>query len=710
MTSLTIDSAHQQFISVWYGSGNEQLRLDAVTWLKKPSAAIPQSFVDIAKFVCISVRDAISLAKIEDDQNLSNEFDRSSAFRAMPIAALHVVDKTMTLYEKRHKNIDSSGAADSKVLNGQWRGDSYKPGLIVKLDDFFTAHLAYYMVISGVAAVREVRHATGWSVEKIKELFELAVRETHRILSTVGSKTLKFLIKTVNRGMHFFSIFFSTLETKQHAKDIVKMSRAVKVKANIDNTADVGIDAEDDEGNGADDDSVGFPPLDGRTSANNSEPENNDHDDDFDISPGTSSDATHQASGKVIDDPDNHPERPDTEEEDSDPPAQLMMGREMAFFMLAQAKKDATKSKNQRYREILEKIDDKILVNALQKGARTTDKNLRSTDLEIAMRMSSFLSFLWQWSSRTGIFLDDNYRHILNMEHKLVIRQTISAVRQGYWESGDNQPQDTPKVWMDVKRENQEYGQRFEVVALIRTVSIDIKTKPHEINGRRDGRMVILNPDHATFRAYFFSHLKKHPAKESTRYFRTLMVDGTLEKITCQRLVHMRTSPLTNATEIDDVSFNPTHNCDQYDNNNNNNRVWDANDENVKIATHTLHLDGFLFKAAKRGDDKALQIIANAGSQMSEKQQTDLEARICQHEHKQIKHEKGISPECLNDRDITELAQSLNLDKETLRMAFRDDLAATRALKHAFSKLSNLDRSRAICLIHKANNRHRRVA
>lgn len=249
-------------------------------------------------------------------------------------------------------------------------------------------------------------------------------------------------------------------------------------------------------------------------------------------------------------------------------------------------------------------------------------------------------------------------------------------------------------MWVDVTRKNKAYGQRLEVVTLIRPFSKNLKTKPH------DGRMVIINPD-PELRAYFFP--KASPAKESIRYSRTMLPDG-MEKITCQKLRHLKTSPLNDATkiEIDDDAFNP---CPDNGQGNEDNRFWDATDENIQTVINTLQIDPYLIKAAKTGDKRALQVIANSGIQQTDDERQVLEAKICDHEYKKTPDDKSVSPECLNRNEIADLAQLLSIEQEILRKAFRDDMTAVEVLERAISKLSNLARNRAICLIQMAGNR-----
>ena len=223
MTSLTIDSAFSQARTIWFEPGCENLREDGIRWLETPNTTtISAIFNRIAKNLGISIRSAIEIAKLVEDQKTAGFLERSQEFQAMPLVALELLGKARNLYDARLKNPNSSGAADSKIMHGQWRGDNYKPGLITKFNDYFVAHMAYYMAIGGWTAVREVRRATGWSLSRLKELLLIAIREINWIKKKIGLRMLSALSKTMDRGMHFFSSVFAVLNAKIKAKDDVQ--------------------------------------------------------------------------------------------------------------------------------------------------------------------------------------------------------------------------------------------------------------------------------------------------------------------------------------------------------------------------------------------------------------------------------------------------------------------------------------------------------
>ena len=583
MTNLAIDSALGGARSVWFQGGNENLRGEAVRWLEKPDFTIPAIFSRIAQKLGISIRSAISLGKFIEDQKTAGYLERSQEFQSMPIAALGVFQKAQELYQARVKNPDSSGAADKKVMHGQWRGDNYKPGLITKFDDYFVANMAYYMAIGGWNAVREVRRATGWSLSKLKELLVIAIREINWIKKKIGLRMLNALskTKTMDRGMHFFSSIFAILNAKLKAKDI-QVARG-------ENEEDV-TDGEIDDGEEEVTDVTLEPPH----NPDHDDPEEEDaHDDDLTAKP----------HGDVFDDI-NQIDPQDVEEH-----AKLKIGRELAFNMIASAKKTAG---TQRYQQLMDVIDEQILVNALQKNSKDQHK--------ITERMTTFLSYCWQWAECTGIFSEKEYHHLIDSPPESVVKQITKAVQEGYWEDGDNKQQDVPKIWKDVMHKD-ELG-REKLARLTRPCSQGIKTKPHIVNGLRDGRVIILNPGQ-DLRAYFFPGRKKPPANENLRYL--IINNGTTETITCQQQIHPRKSPVDNNTmPLSDEFEAPDGDGDNIN-------ALDLTDQDMAMVAQTLGISPDLMIAAKFGDERALAVVLKAAKSMDDDQQDALMDALMPH-------------------------------------------------------------------------------
>ena len=577
MTGLAIDSAFSQARTIWFQPGCEDLHLreNGIRWLEKPDSTIPEIFNRIAKNLEISIRAAISIGKLIEDQKTAGYLERSQEFQSMPIAALGIFQKAQELYQARVKNPDSSGAADSKIMHGQWRGDKYKPGLITKFNDYFVAHMAYYMAIGGWTAVREVRRATGWSLSRLKELLLIAIREINWIKKKIGLRMLNALSKTMDRGMHFFSSVFAVLNAKLKAKDI-QVARG-------ENEEDV-TDGEIDDG----EEEVTDVTL---------EPHNPDHDDPEDAH----DDLTAKPHGDVFDDPNR------VDPDDAEPHAKLKTGRELAFSMISAAKKAA--NENPRHQQLMAAIDDKILVNALQKDSKNHH--------EVAERMTTFLSYCWQWAECTGIFSEKEYRHLIDAPPESVVKQITKAVQKSYWESGDNKPQDVPKTWKDVMHKD-ELG-REKLARLIRSCSQGIKTKPHIVNGLWDGRTVIINPG-PELRAYFFQHIKKPPANENLRYL--IINNGTTETITCQQQIHPRKSPVDHNTMPLSDEFEAT------DGDGDNINALDLDDKSMAMVAQMLGISPDLMTAAKFGDERALAVVLKAARGMDDDQRDDLMAAL----------------------------------------------------------------------------------
>ena len=579
MSSLTIDSALGDARSIWFQGGNEDLRADGISWLEKPNANIPAIFNQIAKTLGISTRIAVSVGILIEDQETAGYLERSKEFQAMPLAVLGIFQKAQELYKSRVKNRDSSGAADKKVMCGQWRGDDYKPGLIGKLDDYFVAHMGYYMAIGGWNAVREVRRATGWSLSRLKELLLIAIREINWIKKTIGLRALNSLSKSMDRGMHFFSSVFAILNSKLKTKD----------------TLDEEIDDDSEE--------VTDVPLEPpHNNKNNPDPDDDQEDDTHDHDPGS---APKDCDEDFRLDDVNRIARRDRE-----PHAKLKGGRELAFDMVASAKKAA--SGNFRHRQLMDVIDAQILVNALQKDSKNRQ--------EITERMTSFLSYCWQWAECTGIFSENEYRHLVDAPPESVVKQITKAVQKSYWESGDNKPQDVPRTWKDVMHKD-ELG-REKLARLIRSCSQGIKTKPHIVNGLWDGRTVILNPGQE-LRAYFFQHIKKPPANENIRYL--IINHGTTETITCQQQIHPRKSPVDhNTMPLSDEFEAPDGDGDNIN-------ALDLTDQDMAMVAQTLEISSDLLNAAKFGDERALAVVLKAASGMDEDQRDALMDALMPH-------------------------------------------------------------------------------
>ena len=580
MTSLTINSAFSQASAVWFQSGLEDLRSAGVNWLGKPDSTIPEIFNRIAKNLGISIRSAISIAKTIEDQKTADFLERSKEFQAMPLAALELFEKAQALYKSRVKNPDSSGAADVKVMHGQWRGDNYKPGLITKFDDYFVANTAYYMAIGGWTAVREVRRATGWSLSRLKELLLIAIREINWMKKEIGLRILNGLSKTMDRGMHFFASVFAVLNAKLKAKDSVQSAARGEEEVTDSETSDSEEEATDDT----------------RT-ALTPDPDEDD--------PSNDHDPTVKPHKDVFDDPDR------LDPCDSEPHAKLKSGRELAFDMINSARK-ATGG-NPRHQQLMATIDDKILVNALQKDCKDHH--------EVAERMTIFLSYCWQWAERTGIFSEKEHRHLLDSPPESIVKLTIKAVQEGYWETGNNKRQDVPKTWKDVM--HMDDLRREKLARLTRPCSQGIKTKPHIVNGLRDGRRVILNPG-PELRDYFFQHLKKAPANENLRYL--IINHGTTETIICQQQIHPRKSPVDNNTMPLNDEFEATDGTgDNID------ALVDMDDKSMAMVAQALGISPDLLVAAKFGDERALAVVLKAGRNMDEDQRDALLEALASH-------------------------------------------------------------------------------
>ncbi|EGQ63526.1 hypothetical protein GGI1_19984 [Acidithiobacillus sp. GGI-221] len=103
MNSLTIDSAFPQARAVWFQSGLEDLRADGIRWLEAPDATTPAIFNRIAKTLGISIRTAVSIGKLIEDQKTAAYLEQSREFQTMPLTALEIFQKAQELYKSRVK-------------------------------------------------------------------------------------------------------------------------------------------------------------------------------------------------------------------------------------------------------------------------------------------------------------------------------------------------------------------------------------------------------------------------------------------------------------------------------------------------------------------------------------------------------------------------------------------------------------------------------
>ncbi len=581
MSSLTIDFALGNASSVWFQRGDENLRGEAACWLETPTSNFPEMFTRIAKNLKISIRSAVSLGKLIEDQKTAGYLEHSQEFQAMPLVALGVFQKAQELYKSRVKNPNSSGAADVKIMHGQWRGDNFKPGLITKFNDFFVAHMAYYMAIGGWKAVKEVRRATGWSLSRLKELLLIAIREINWIKKTIGLRVLNGLSKTMDRGMHFFSSIFAVLNARLKTKDDVQAQVAVHGESEEEVTDDETSDSDSEE-EATDVTLMDMPTPDPDDENDPQDPQDKD----------------------AFDDPNQIDFR------DVEPHAKLKTGRELAFDMLNNTRYSALG--NSRHQQLMAVIDDKILVNALQKDSKNRQ--------EITERMTSFLSFCWQWTECTGIFSEKEYRYLVDAPPESIVKLTIKAVQEGYWETGDNKQQDVPKIWKDVMHKDD--LRREKLARLTRPCSQGIKTKPHIVNGLRDGRTIILNPG-PDLRDYFFPNRKKPPANENLRYL--IVNHGTIETITCQQQIHPKKSPVDNNTVPLSDEFEAAAKAGgKMD-------ALELTDQNMAMVAQMLGISASLLNSAKFGDERALAVVLKAAQGMDEDQRDALQEALAPH-------------------------------------------------------------------------------
>ncbi len=660
----------------WFTPGNEKLRLDAVTWLPKPTSKIPALILHIAKGLGISIQYAVAAIRIIEDAD-GNRLDRSKSFKALPIPALEICEKSTAFFQKLLHNPDSSGAAHSKLMNGQrLKSGERKDGLVDIFDDLFLAHAAHFMAFGGMAAVRDVQRCMRWSADKIRDMVFIVVKASHTLLKKIGKNGLIWLAKAAAAGLGLFTMLFPILNGKPNAVAAMKMAMGSAKKAKK-NTKDNDDDNDD---------------CDAEVEVADA---HDDTDDDTDDPIG--SDEHVAADGprmrtpdQEFDDPDDPPDGPP---DDQDHRAALQMGRELAYTMLIQARK---KSKSQRHRLLLDAIDEKILLNALQKG-------LRPTDLAVAENMANFLSYCWQWAERKGVFLEKSHQksQILDMPEGTVIKRIVHAVQNGYWETGQNKPADAGKIWVDVMHADRNGRDRLAV--LIRPVSQDLKTRKDKIIRHDDGRKIIVNPDHSVLREHFFQHInrKNWPKECNTRYF--IAVNGTHETITAQQFIHPRGGAMSDAICMDENELDYfIHQSDAAAA-----PVFDFPDDDDEAVAHLVAeatgADAGIIRRVLRKDDRAQEILSNTCRLLPEDRKAAIE-QMFSSGREEIDAEKSIivSPSCLNQKTRLDLARLLNMDMGTLEKAFADDSDSVRKLKRAIKSMPEHDRSEAIRKLHLA--------
>lgn len=691
---MTIGVAYGLMQDDWYRRGNEDLRLDAVTWLAKPTSKIPALILRSAQDGGISNRHAVGIARVIDD-TAGARMAHSKSFMSLPIDALDIWDKSCSLFQKSLHNPDSSGAAHGKLMDGQYRGEKYKPGLISRFNgDKFLAFTAYYLAFGGMRAVRDVQRCLGWSADKIKEIVLIVIHESHQLLKKISKRGITLLNKIASAGMGFFPMLFAVLQGRAQIKAMAMGSakKAPKAIAAVDN--------EDDDGGEVEVTNIHHDPDDGRNQAHNpDDPDDAEGHGDADVTDHAPADGPPiRTPDAEFDDPDPE-DHPEDHEADADPGAKLKMGRELAYEMLRQARKNA--SGNQRYHDLMDAVDERILLNALQ-------KELRPTDLAVAERMANFLSFCWQWSERTGIFMETSqHRKRLDMSEASVIKQIIHAAQIGYWETGDNKLKDNAKIWIDVTHEDR--NGRRRVAVLTRPLSPDLKTKPHTVNGVLDGRKIITNPDHAALREHFFQHVERNmwPQEENTQYFIVLSSDGAHETITAKRLVRPHGTALTSAKSLDDLEDtgqsigedkDDTPVCEDL-----------PHDDKAAVALVAAATSAApdLVRRSMAGDERALGMLAHACRMLPDDRKVMIEATFSTKRDDEAKVDDTTEahPSCLNQTDRQDLARLLRLDLRTMEKAFEDDTDSAMALKRAIRAMPDKDRSQAVHLLKRAARR-----
>ncbi|OCB02646.1 hypothetical protein BBC27_12035 [Acidithiobacillus ferrivorans] len=688
MTSLTInDSSIEDLLSqakkdFWFAPGNEDLRLDAATWLAKPTAIVPKFFSMIANGFCLPLSYAITLGRVIDDTDVTR-LDRSKSFKALPISALEIWEKSRMLFQELLHNPDSSGAAHSKLMSGQYlKSGAHKDGLIDLFHgDRFLAHAAHYATFGGMNAVRNVQRCMGWSADKIRDMVLTVVKASHQLLKEIGKNGLKWLAKAASAGLGFFPMLFSILHGKTKAVAAMKMEiGAAKKATKATKSPTLKIAAAKNMGNEDDDD-------------NGDDAEQTDaHDDADDYIDSDAEETEHVAADGppddvFLDDSDN-PDDPD-DPEAHDPGTRLKMGRELAYELLRQSRNNPGTS--QRHRLIMDSVDERILLNAMQ-------KDLRPTDLAVAERMTNFLSFCWQWAERTGIFREPDHQEKLDMPITQVIRQVIHAVQKGYWETGDNKPVNNSKIWISVTHADR--NGRPRMLTVTRPIS-QLQMKPSGFKGR----MIVIKPD-AALRECFFQQIpdSQRPSEKNTRYF--IVRNEGLETITAQRYIHPRGTALSGARSIDDLEdggqWQPTNVDDTA-------ATFDFPDEDeatIQLIADLTDADKDLIQRSLDGDDRAREILAHTCQALPEDRKAMIEDTFshCKKEA-EADDDAEVPPALLDQGTRRDLARMLNLDLGTLEKAFQDDSDSIRALKRAIKNMPEHLRNQAIRKIHLAAKR-----
>ncbi len=693
----------------WFTPGNEELRLDAVTWLSKPTSNMPKMFSLIAKGFAISVQYAITTIQIIEDVD-GNRLDRSKSFKALPIAALEICEKSTAFFQKLLHNPNSSGAAHSKLMNGQrLKNGKRKSGLVDIFDgDLFLAYAAHHAAFGGMSAVRDVRRCTGWSADKIRDMVLIVVEASHTLLKKIGKNGLKWLVKIASAGLGLFTMLFPILNERTDAVAAMKMGMgaAKKKKATTTTTPKIAVVKNQNKNQNNEDDDNGDDGDAEITDAYDDTNTDDPIDNDTDVTDHVAADGPlMRTPDDEFDDPDDHPDD-DKDNPPDDQRTALKMGRELAYTMLMQARKKS-KSQSQRHRLLMDAIDEKILLNALQKG-------LRPTDLAVAENMANFLTYCWQWAERKGVFLEKSHQksQILDMPEGTVIKRIIHAVQHNYWETGRNKPTDAGKIWVDVMHADRDGRDRLAV--LTRSVSQDLKTRNHEMirhdDGRKitinDGRKIIVNPDHSALREHFFQHInrKNWPKECNTRYF--IAVNGTHETITAQRFIHPRGGAMSDAICMDE---NELDNIDYFIHQSDAAAapVFDFPDDDdaaaVQLVAEATGADAGIIRRVLGRDDRAQEILSHTCQSLPEDRKAALE-QMFSSGMTEIDAENAVivSPSCLNQKTRLDLARLLNLDMGTLEKAFADDSDSVMRMKRAIKSMPEHDRSEAIRKIHLA--------
>lgn len=709
MTTLTIEDALLQAQDIWFEPGCEDMRLDAISWLKATTAKVPQMIMSIAESAGIHARQAIDIARLIDDAD-GFRMARSKAFTSQPLAALDIWNKANSLYQKNLHNPDSSGAAHSKLVDGQYSKNQYKPGLISKFQgDKFMAFTAYYLAFGGMRAVHDVQQYMGWSADKIRDIILVAISSSNKMMKNLGKRGLRWIVTNASAGMGLFQMLFAVIQKRSNVLTMAATKKAAKANTSRKtNTATAAADDDEDEVDDGECEATADRATDGRVRV----PSHDDPDDDGNNDGDESNSPPHSTADPNDDDGDGNkipvtddvtaddgpfddptaidPDDPDNPDPDNDGPS-LKMGRELAYEMLRQARKNATR--NHRFRNLMDAVDEKILVNALQ-------KDLRPTDLAVAERMAEFISFCWQWAERAGIFLEPSHRkkNSLDMPESRIIKQIVHAVQKGYWQVADNKPANNKRIWIDVIHEDR--NGRPRVAALTRPISPQLRAKPCDDT---KGRMIIVNPDHAALREFFFQHnsdRNKWPREEKTRYY--VVYNGEYETITAKKYIHPRGTALTSALSMDDLE-----DTEQFANNAGaDDAVFDFPDDDIatiQMVASETGADEDVIRRAMDGDDRAREILAHTCRALPDDRKAMIEATFSQGKHEaEIDDSTEAHPSCLDQKTRRDLAGMLKLDLGTLEKAFQDDSDSVRALKRAIKNMPEHLRNQAIRKIHLA--------